>query len=183
MNEGEDILAYQEALEKAQGRISRLRNGLIIAIVVGAIITVPLGAALAFVVSEDQKERDGTLREDVNLLADVMNKLAGVSDDKGLAVLAILFSELAQLAAIEPVSTIDRQWDLLCRNPGSQSLFDAVALGIQLSYDTVCERYLNLFDVSRDLSAGIIGADDFQNGFNLLIIALIQLDNAIASDP
>ncbi len=87
------------------------------------------------------------------------------------------------MAAIEPVSTIDRQWDLLCRNPGSQSLFEAVAFGIQLSYDAVCERYLNLFDVSRDLNAGIIGADDFQNGFNLLIMALIQLDNAIASDP
>ena len=183
MNDTEDILAYQEALEKAQGRIRWLRNGLIVAIVVGAIVSVPLGAALAFVLSEDQKERDGILREDVNLLADVMNKLAGASDDKGLAMLAILFSELAQMAAVEPVSTIDRQWDLLCRNPGSQSLFDAVAFGIQLSYDTVCERYLDLFDVSRDLSAGIIGADDFQNGFNLLIMALIQLDNAIASDP
>ncbi len=183
MNDTEDILAYQEALEKAQGRIGRLRNGLIVAIVVGAIVSVPLGAALAFVVSEDQRKRDGTLRDDVNLLADVMNKLAGVSDDKGLGLLAILFSELAQMASIEPVSVIDRQWDLLCRNPGSQSLFEAVAFGIQSSYDTVCERYLDLFDVSRDFSAGIIGADDFQSGFNLLIMALIQLDNAIASDP
>ncbi len=183
MNDTEDILAYQEALEKAQDRISRLRNGLIVAIVVGAIVSVPLGAALAFVVSEDQRKRDGTLREDVNLLADVMKKLAGVSDDKGLALLAILFSELAQMASIEPVSVIDRQWDLLCRNPGSQSLFEAVVFGIQSSYDTVCERYLDLFDVSRDFSAGIIGRDDFQSGFNLLIMALIQLDNAIASDP
>lgn len=166
-----------------QYQAGRLRKALAVAIVVGAVVSVTLGAILAFAVSEDQRKRDATLREDVNLLADVMNKLAGASDDKGLALWAILFSELAQMAATEPVSTIDRQWDLLCRNPGSQSLFEAVAFGIQQSYDTVCERYLDLTGVSQALSGGAIGVDDFQDGFNLLIMALIDLDNAIASDP
>ncbi len=157
-----------------------LKIGLVVTIVAAG----ALAASLVIVLSEDQRKRDGTLREDVKLLEEVMNKLAGASEDKGLTLIANLFSAVALIATTDPVKTaIDRQWDLLCRNPGSQSLFDAVAFGIQLSYDTVCERYQDLLGFSQDLSGGTIGVDHFQNGFNLLIMALIDLDNAIASDP
>ncbi len=171
------------ATQHWQYQVGRLRKALAVAIVVGAVASVTLGTILAFAVSEDQRKRDATLRENINLLADVMNKLAGASDDKGLALLGNLFSELARITATVQEPVIDRQWDLLCRNPGSQSLFDTVAFGIQQSYDTVCQRYMDLLGFSRALSGGTIGVDLFQNGFNLLIMALIDLDNAIASDP
>lgn len=160
----------------------KLRWGLAVAIV-ASIAAGGLAAYFGFALSEVKPERDKTLEEDVKLLAKVMNKLAGASEDKGLALLASLFSGLAQLAATDPVTTIDRQWIGLCQDPGAQSLFETVALGIQQSYDAVCERYRNLIGLPQALSMGTIGTDQFQASFNLLIIALIDLDNAIASDP
>lgn len=167
-----------------QGNPNILVYGIAAAIVVAAMLASALAwAAFVTVPQKDkqirtlQDEREEALQRDADLLFDVLGKLAEISGDKaastGLAVFAAIrdvFTAVSQISA--PVS----QYEFLCLDTQVQDLF-AFNATIQLRYDESCSAYAVLVDSDAE------NIGDYQAAFNMLILALLKLDNAISADP
>lgn len=125
---------------------------------------------------EDTKE---TVNQDMELLLGLMSKLAKVSEDKYLktnvqtfSLMCNIFSELAKSKDVEEhkrILYLEHTKNVFAKSPS-----------IQRSYDKVCGYYDELVKFHL---LGIVEIKAYQTILNKLVMALVELDNAISSDP
>jgi len=128
-------------------------------------------------------DRQETMKRDTELLLLMMSKLAEISESKALKthyqVFSFMHDLFSELAAIRDIET---QRTRLCNDPTTVSAFD-VTPDIQRAHARVCDAYDGLLGAPGLPSLAPVRMSDYQNSFNNLLLALIELDNALSQDP
>lgn len=124
---------------------------------------------------ENQGKR--SIEDDVSLLLDLMNKLAKASDSKAVATGLAAFSTMRKIfTGLSEIRDLQEHYDCLCLNTTVQIAFQ-VNETVQLHYNETCAGY-----------EVVLGRDpaqfaDYLKAINTILLALVNLDNAISADP
>ncbi len=116
----------------------------------------------------------------------MLDKLADVSNNKNLKVATAGFDTLAKIFKASATTDLSSQYGNLS-NLSSNSSFNSTATttrnnNITIFYNKTCADYGHMFGLLPTIPT-IFSVQSSGSNFNELVLSLIRLDNAIASDP
>jgi len=132
--------------------------------------------------------RDKTLDMYVDHLSAVLNKLAEVSESKHMAVAAKGFDTLALIfREAANVKDLGKQRDILCAPSAKMAFMRTADLTQNANFTTLHKKVCELYDrwrfIIKDRPITAPSVLEMNKVGQQMVLALIELDNAIAGDP